>query len=91
MREMKIDRGLFQITMSQQHLDGAQVGTGLQQMRCKTMPQRVRMNVLVLQASTFSSSLTRGPEHLGGDRMTRRMPSLPGNNQSDGLLLSPRQ
>jgi hypothetical protein len=37
-REMQIDRGLFKITMSQQHLDGAQVGTGFQQMRCKTMP-----------------------------------------------------
>jgi hypothetical protein len=78
MREMQIDRSLFQITMSQQHLDGAQIGAGLQQMRCKTMPQSVRMNVLVLQAGTFSSPLTRGPEHLGGDRTTRRMPSVAG-------------
>jgi hypothetical protein len=28
MREVQVDRRLFQITMPQQHLDGAQVGTG---------------------------------------------------------------
>jgi hypothetical protein len=38
MREMQVDGGLFEITMSQQHLDGAQVGSGFEQMRCKTMP-----------------------------------------------------
>jgi hypothetical protein len=40
MREMEGDRGLFKIAMSQQHLDGAQVGTGFQPMRCKPAHRR---------------------------------------------------
>jgi len=38
MREMQINRGLFQIAMSEQHLDGAQIGTGFEQVRGKAMP-----------------------------------------------------
>jgi hypothetical protein len=37
MREVQVDRCLFQITMPQQHLDGAQVGPGFEQMRRKAM------------------------------------------------------
>jgi hypothetical protein len=31
MREMQVNRGLFEIAMSQQHLDGAQVGSAFGQ------------------------------------------------------------
>src|SRR6202007_1907469 len=82
---MQVDRRLFQITMSQQHLDGAQVGTGLQQMRGEAMTQGVGMDALMLKACAFGRLLTGGPEHLGGDWMTRRMPSVAGKQPVCGL------
>jgi len=36
------------------------------QMRCEATPQRMRMDVLVLQASTLYAPLTGRAEHLGG-------------------------
>jgi hypothetical protein len=42
------DRRLFEIAMAQQHLDGAQVGPGFQQMRGKAMTQSVRMDFFLL-------------------------------------------
>ena len=35
--EMQIDRRLLQIAMPEQHLNGAQVGTGFQQMRSEAV------------------------------------------------------
>jgi hypothetical protein len=78
LREVQVNRGLFQIAMSKQHLDSAQVGPGFQQMRGKAMTQCVRMDVPVLKACAFGRLLTGSPEHLGGDRMTRCMPSVAG-------------
>jgi hypothetical protein len=37
MREVKVNRRLFEIAMSKQHLDSAQVGPGFQQMRGEGM------------------------------------------------------
>ena len=34
---MQIDRRLFQVAMPEQHLNGAQVGAGFQQMRGEAM------------------------------------------------------
>ena len=45
--KVEVDRGLFQIAVTEQHLDGAQVGTRFVQMSGKTMAQRVRMHGLV--------------------------------------------
>jgi hypothetical protein len=89
--EMQIDRRLLKVAMPEQHLDGSQVGAGLEQMRGKAVAQSVGMDALVLKTGTFGSLLTGVPENLGGNRMTRRMPSVPGNSQSVGLRLSPRQ
>jgi len=91
MGEVQVDRRLFQIAMPQQHLDGAQVGPGFEQMRGKAMTQGVGMDVLVLKASAFGRFLTSGPEHLGGDRMFDVCHLLPGNSQRAGLRRSPRQ
>jgi hypothetical protein len=49
LREVEIDGGLFEVTMPEQNLDGAQVGSCFQQVRRKAMPQCVGMNVLILQ------------------------------------------
>jgi len=38
LREMQIDGGLFEITMPQQHLDGAQIRACFKQMRGKAVP-----------------------------------------------------
>jgi hypothetical protein len=41
-RQMEIDERVFQLAMAEEHLDGAQIRTGFEQMRGKTVPQRVR-------------------------------------------------
>ena len=50
---MQINRCLFQIAMAEQHLDGAQVGTGFQQMSGKAMSKRVWMNMFICQPGAF--------------------------------------
>jgi len=35
---MQVERGLFKVAVSQQHLDRAQIGTGFKQMRCEAVP-----------------------------------------------------
>ena len=74
--EMQIDRRLFKVSMSEQHLDGAQVGAGLQQVCGKAVAQSVRVDMLVRKAGSFGGVLTGRPEYLGCDRMTPRMPSV---------------
>jgi len=86
---MQIDRGFLQVAMSQQHLDGAQVGAGFEQVRSKAVAQSVGMDVLVLKAGAFGGLLTGVPENLGGDRVTRRMPSIAGEQPVGGLALQP--
>ena len=76
MREVQVDRRLFQIAMAQQHLDGAQVGTGFEQMRGKAVAQSVGMDVLMFKAGAFGGLLTGTPQDLGGDRITCGMPSV---------------
>src|SRR5208282_699161 len=76
--EMQIDRRLLQVAMPEQHLDGTQVGAGFEQMRGKAVAQRVGMDVLVFKAGACGGLLTGVPENLGGDRMTRGMPSVAG-------------
>src|SRR5258708_22482601 len=87
--EMQIDRGFFKVAMPQQHLDGAQVGTSFEQMRGKAVAQRMRMDVLVFKAGAFGGLLTGVPENLGGDRMTRRVPSVAGEQPIVGLAFQP--
>src|ERR1700730_5256970 len=83
--EMQIDRRFFQVAMPQQHLNGAQVGAGFEQMRGKAVAQSMGMDVLVLKTGAFGGLLTGVPENLGGDRMTRRMPSAAGEQPIGGL------
>jgi hypothetical protein len=45
--KVQVDSGLFQIVVTEEHLDGAQVGTRFEQMSGKAMPQRVRVYTLV--------------------------------------------
>src|SRR5258705_1760949 len=88
-REMQVDRRLLKVTMTEQHLDGTQVGTGFEQMRSKAVAQSVGMDMLVLKTGAFGRLLTGVPENLGGDRMTRRMPSVAGEQPIGGLAFQP--
>src|ERR1700688_4583372 len=87
--EMQIDRSLLKVAMPEQHLDGAQVGTGFQQMRGKAVAQSVGMDAFVLKTGAFGGLLTGVPENLGGDRMTRCMPSVAGEQPIGGFAFQP--
>jgi hypothetical protein len=56
--EVQIDRGFLQVAMSQQHLNGSQVGTGFEQMRGKAVAQSMGMDALVLKTGAFGGLLT---------------------------------
>jgi hypothetical protein len=45
--KVQVNRGLFQIVVTEEHLDGAQVRTRFEQMSGKAMPQRVRVYTFV--------------------------------------------
>ena len=90
LRKMEVEGGLFQIAMTQQDLNGAQIRAGFEQMRGETVAQRVRMDCF----------LDAGP--LGGiaDRRARRpwcdgpitgVRYLPGNSHRLGLRRNRRQ
>ena len=87
--EMQIDRRLLQVAMPEQHLNGAQVGTGFEQMRGKAVAQGVGMNVLVFKPSALCGVLTGSPEDLGGDRITCGMPSVAGKQPVRWLVPEP--
>ena len=57
--EMQIDRRLFKVSMSEQHLDGAQVGAGLEQVCGKAVAQSVRVDMLVRKAGSFGGVTER--------------------------------
>src|SRR6266853_3935752 len=75
--------------MTQQHLNGAQVSTSFKQMSGKAVAQGMGMNALALKAGAFGGLLTGAPENLGGDRMTRGMPSIAGKQPVGGLAPKP--
>src|ERR1700681_4660660 len=88
LRKVKVEGGLFQIAMTKQHLDGAQVRTRFEQMSCKTVAKRVRVN-LFLEARTSSGLLASEPNHFGIDRVRGRMPTIAGEEPSLGLQSAP--
>ena len=45
--EMQIDRGLLQVTVSEQHLDGPQVGSGLEQMGGEAMAKGILVLLMI--------------------------------------------
>jgi hypothetical protein len=73
-RDVEIDRRLFKVTVTQQHLNRAKVGTGLQKMSGKAVPQRMRVDLL-FKATAFRCSLTRLPCDFRCDRLLGVMPA----------------
>ena len=75
--------------MPQQHLDGAQVGASFEQMSGEAVAQGMGMDVLVFKTGAFGGLLTGVPENLGGNRATRCMPSIAGEQPVGGLAPKP--
>src|SRR5271166_2095864 len=87
--EMQIDRRLLEVTMTQQHLDGAQVSSSFEQMGGKAVTQGVGMDVLVFKPSALCGALAGCPKNLGRDRITGRVPSVAGKQPVDRLASQP--
>ena len=75
--------------MPEQHLNGAQVGTGFEQMRGKAVAQSMGMDVLAFKPSALCGVLTGSPQDLGGDRITCGMPSIAGKQPGRWLVPEP--
>ena len=75
-RQVQIDRGLFEIAMTEQDLDGAKVSAGFEKMSREAVPQGVWMDVLVLETGANRGLPASRPQHLGRDRPARRMPPV---------------
>ncbi len=65
---MEINGGVRQIRVAQQHLDRAQVGAGLQQVRRVRMAQRVRTDAPI-DAGGLRGTAHRVPNTFGRERL----------------------
>src|ERR1035441_5299531 len=86
--EVQVDRGLFEIAMSQQHLNGAQVGSGFEQMCGEAVTQRVGMDVPVLKTGSLGGVPAGQPDNLGVDRTARGAPASTGKQPCGRLVRS---
>src|SRR5579863_1031813 len=73
LRKMEVNRGFLQIAMTEQNLNGAQIRSGFEQVRCETVPQGVRMN-LKAQPGPFGCFSASLPDHF---RVDGRLPGVP--------------
>jgi hypothetical protein len=81
--EMQVDRRFLKVAMTQQHLDGAQVGAGFEQMRGKTVAQRMGMDMPVLEACPASRAPAHVPDRLVGDRLLDSTMAIAAREQID--------
>src|ERR1700749_1525017 len=86
---MQINRGLFEVTVSEQHLDGPQVGSGLEQMGGEAMAQGVWMDMLVRETGAFGRMQAAPPEPLGVDGAVGGMPASAGKKPVRWLTIEP--
>ena len=66
LREMQVDGGFFQVVMSEEDLNGAQVSAVFEQVSGKTVTKGVRMN-LVLEAGMLRRAMAGMPHGPGAD------------------------
>src|ERR1700736_4962693 len=59
--QMQVDGRYFEIAMTHQYLDRAQVSAGFKQVRGEAMSQSVRMNAPVVEAGAFGGDLAGTP------------------------------
>ena len=61
LREVQVDGSDLEVAMAEQDLNGAQVGSGFEQVGRKAMSQGVGMDLPVMQAGPFRSDLAGRP------------------------------
>src|SRR5258708_8811784 len=82
LRKMNIACSGLQISVAEQHLDGAQVGAGFEQVRCPTVAQSMRGDVFG-DASLPRCIAAYVPDRLIGERHVRTSAlAAPGNTYS---------
>ena len=59
--QMQIDGSDLEVAMAEQDLNGAQVGSGFEQVCGETMAQGVRMDLPVMEAGSFRRNLAGTP------------------------------
>jgi len=64
--------------MTEQDLDGPQVGAGLKKMSREAVAQSVGMDAPVVETSAFGSDLAGRPQDLGGHRLAGCVPAVAG-------------
>jgi len=89
LREVDVNHGFAQIGVTEQQLDGAQVGAGFQQVCGEAVSQRVRMQRLV-DSGALGGLTTGVPDDLVADGVIGGVPAAPGNSQTAGLRTSRR-
>ena len=77
--------------MTEQHLDGAQVGTGFQKMRGKAVSKQVGVDTLLIQAGTSAALWQAIHRTLVVTGRLDVCHASPGKSHSVGLRRSPRQ
>jgi len=78
MIDLSVDLRGADVAVTEQLLNDTQVSSPADQVRRETMPQRVRVNVLMREPSTLSRVLTCIPDDLSRDRPSSRMPTVAG-------------
>ena len=72
LRQMDVNHGFAQVGVAEQQLDGAQVGSGFEEMSGEAVPQSVRMQRLI-DSGAFSGFPTGVPDDLVADRSVGRV------------------
>jgi hypothetical protein len=83
---MKIDECVFKLAMAEEHLDGAQIRTGFQQMCRETMPQGVRNRRFVMPGRFAACRhAAHGTQDVMGTS-ARQFFAVPGNRYVFGFI-----
>ena len=72
--KVDVESGFFQIAVTEQHLDSAQVGTRFVEVSRKTMAKRVHMHGLV-EARTLNRMVASSPDGFGVQGLRSSMPT----------------
>jgi len=91
LREMQVEGSDLEVSMTEQYLNGAQVGSGFEQVCGETMSQGVRMDMPVIEAGPFSGIWQADHRTLVVTGWLDVCQRLPGKSHSFGLRRSPRQ
>src|ERR1700733_15811451 len=87
-RELEVDSCIFEPLMAHQYLNRAQVGAGLEQVRCITVAQGVRVDLL-RESGARCCCMACVPDSLVGDRLVCSPLALGAGKEGALRLLPP--